>query len=288
MKVLTWDEFIQGGCGIPAPGRPGQPRGSPSLAATIGVFDGIHLGHRRLMDSVLARKPDMIAAVITFKDSPKKILHPQNFKGDIFSLERKIQVFDRAGFDLCVLIDFSRNFGTLSGAEFLGFLAAAQVKFLCIGPNFRCGHKMDTNAQMLVKVCAGLGVEATIAEPVLYNGHPVSSSRIRNAILEGRMGEATDMLGRPHDVDVVRFRDGSGRLRSMDCIMEAVPGSLLPPEGSYRIVVDPDGSSFLALARVDDGLIAVGDPDTGASLCEESLGEGETRRLAFLHVVSQE
>lgn len=288
MKVLTWDEFIHDGSCTSSSDNQEQQRGGQPLAATIGVFDGIHLGHRRLMDSVLARKPGMIATVITFKDSPKKILHPQNFKGDIFSLERKIQVFDRAGFDLCVLIDFSRNFGTLSGAEFLGFLAAAQVKFLCIGPNFRCGHKMDTNAQMLVKVCAGLGVEATIAEPVLYNGHPVSSSRIRNAILEGRMGEATDMLGRPHEVDVIRFRDGSSTIRSKDCIFEAVPGSLLPPEGSYRIVVDPDGSSFLALARVEDGCVAIGDPDTGSALCEESPGEGATRRLAFLHVVSQE
>lgn len=288
MKVQSWDEFIQAARAASGARRPASAANTPVLAATIGVFDGIHLGHRRLMESVLARKPGMLTTVITFKDSPKKILHPQSFKGDIFSLERKIEVFERAGFDLCVLIDFSRNFGTLSGAEFLGFLAAAQVKFLCIGPNFRCGYKMDTNAQMLVKVCAGLGVEAEIAEPVLYNGHPVSSSRIRNAILEGRMGEATDMLGRPHDVEMIQSRRESLNAIPRACILEAVPGTLLPPAGNYKIVVDPDGRSFLAFAKVDDGHVVIDNPDTGASLCEEGMGEGALHRLAFLHVVSQE
>ncbi|MDP2790884.1 MAG: FAD synthetase family protein [Rectinemataceae bacterium] len=249
MNILSWSDFIAS--------REYEP-----LAVMIGVFDGVHRGHQRLMDAVLAKRPTMKAAVVTFRDNPKKFLHPQTFKGSLFSLDQKIDSFAQAGFDACVLIDFSQNFGTLSGADFLSLLADAGVKYVCIGPNFRCGYKMDTNAQALAGICSKLGMEARIVEPVMYGGHPVSSSRIRNAVLEGRLPEAAEMLGKPHTVEM----DG------IDTVM--------PPDGCYDVILDPDAEMTRtgSLARVEAGKILV----------EEALEHRAARRVAIVNVVSQE
>ncbi|PKL06247.1 MAG: riboflavin biosynthesis protein RibF [Spirochaetae bacterium HGW-Spirochaetae-9] len=248
MNILAWSDFIAS--------REYEP-----LAVMIGVFDGVHRGHQSLMDAVLAKRPAMKTAVVTFMENPKKILHPQTFRGSLFNLDQKIDSFAEAGFDACVLIDFSQNFGTLSGADFLSLLADAGVRYVCIGPNFRCGYKMDTNAQALAAVCGKLGIEARIVEPVMYGGHPVSSSRIRNAVLEGRLAEAAVMLGRPHTVEV----DGTD--------------TALPPDGCYAVIVDPEegGSNLRTSARIEAGKIFV-----------EALENRAARRVAIVDTLSQE
>ncbi|MCX7026821.1 MAG: hypothetical protein NT061_04875, partial [Spirochaetes bacterium] len=172
----------------------------------------------------------------------------------------------------CILIDFSGNFGTLSGASFLVKLEAAGVGFISIGPNFRCGHKMDTNAQRLVELAAPLGMEVVIVEPLLYAGHPVSSSRIRNAILEGRLGEAAAMLGRPYVLEL-----GTG-WTSMGGFWKAEPAglALLPPEGTYRVVLEGRADRISCEGTVIGGSVILG---------SDPLGLG---RLAFLELVSRE
>jgi len=261
MRIMNWADFI-------------ATRDYAPLSVTIGVFDGVHRGHQRLMDRVLSRRPAMKAAVITFRDNPKKILRPQSFKGSIFMLDQKIDAFEAAGFDVCVLIDFSQNFGTLSGAEFLSLLANAGVKFVCVGPNFRCGHKMDTNAQALAEICGKLGVEARIEDPVLSGGHPVSSSRIRNAILEGRIAEAAEMLGRPYVVEIGKIES----LSSGGFSLQAAEDALLPPAGAYEVVLDPStGNESRKNVRVEGGtIIAASGEARGA------------KRVAIMNVVSQE
>jgi riboflavin kinase/FMN adenylyltransferase len=260
MKILGWDDFI-------------ASRELEPLSVTIGVFDGVHRGHQKLMHTVLARRPTKKSAVITFRENPKKILHPQAFKGSIFNLGQKIEVFGAMGFDACVLIDFSQNFATLSGAEFLSLLANAGGKFVCVGPNFRCGHKMDTNAQSLAEICRGLDMEAEIMEPVLHAGHPVSSSRIRNAILEGNLGEAAEMLGRPHTVEL----DGAAEDVKDGIAMKPATDSLLPPAGIYRVVIDPGIGNERVIARIGDGLIVA-----------EAVENRAAKRIAIINLVSQE
>jgi len=90
MTILSWAEFI-------------ATRELAPLSVTIGVFDGVHLGHMRLLDTVLSKSPSMKSSVITFKDNPKKVLHPQSFKGSIFSMEQKLDVFAGDG-EACAAI----------------------------------------------------------------------------------------------------------------------------------------------------------------------------------------
>lgn len=269
MRILSWEAFV-------------RRQESNPVAVSVGVFDGVHRGHRLLFRLVAGKKPEMESAVITFMENPKKLLRPGTFKCSIFSLERKLEAFDAEGLDTCVLIDFSTDFGTLSGADFLGLLAKANVRFLTVGPNFKCGHKMDTNSAALVEICGRLGIEALVADPVVYAGHPISSTRIRNAILEGRLSEAADMLGRSCELEVevpsaAGPALGSPKDRSQGgCILLPRPGVLLPPDGSYRIGLNP-GQTEECDALLEGGFIRLNQPSSCVS-----------GRVTIMNSVSQE
>lgn len=273
MKVLDWDDFVASSDLAP-------------LSVTIGVFDGVHRGHQKLIETVLSKRPAMRCAVITFRENPKKLLHPHTFRGNIFTLDQKIEAFSAADLDACVLIDFSRNFGKLSGAEFISLLARAGVKFVCVGSNFRCGHKMDTNAQTLVDLCGALGIEARIVESVLQSGHPVSSSRIRNDVLEGRLAEAAEMLGKPHVVGIAASERAGGSLAALVPVADAV----LPPEGRYIVGLSPDVglSPNVGFDSETAGMRVASARIGGGRIILDRLDPGNVGRVAIINVVSQE
>ena len=191
-----------------------DPR-SPSLAVTVGVFDGVHIGHQALIqricvpDSSLLSSPrspipdprSPLSVVVTFRQNPLKVLHPDSYTGDICTLEEKLHMFEDLGVQLTVLIDFSRNFSKISGREFINLLLGSRpVKLIAIGRDFRCGHHLDIGAGEIQKLARERGIEAWVAEPVMDSGQPVSSSRIRQALAAGQTAEAERLLGRNNNV----------------------------------------------------------------------------------------
>jgi len=179
---------------------------SLSLALTIGVFDGVHLGHQALIRRICSPTTSsfLIPTVVTFKQNPLKILRPGSFAGDIYPLEKKIAVFEELGVRLTVLIDFSGDFCKMSGGGFIDLLLGSPagcrpVKLIALGRDFRCGHGLDTGVEEIRDLAAAKGVETWVAEPVMDNGRPVSSSRIREALAAGRIAEAERLMGRPVD-----------------------------------------------------------------------------------------
>ena len=176
--------------------------GIPS-AMTIGVFDGVHLGHQALIERIVARGPN--PTVITFRDNPKKFLFPGKYDKDIFSLEQKLAAFDSLGVCQVVLIDFSENFCKMSGREFFDILAEkGGMVYLAIGDDFRCGFRQKTDADSVRKMNEKRGVPTEIVSPVTLpetlGGGPISSSRLRSAILLGDFKLAALMMGRSFDI----------------------------------------------------------------------------------------
>jgi len=182
MRVISWDEY--------AGGPPLEP-----LAVTIGVFDGVHLGHQALIRRICAEP--YIPTVVTFRHNPLKILRPQAFGGDILNTDQKHRVLEGMGVRLTVLIDFTEKFSKMSGRGFIDLLLGNQpVKLVVLGRNFRCGYGLDTGAEEIRSFAEARGVAAWIADPVMDHGQPVSSSRIRQALAAGNTGEAERLLGR--------------------------------------------------------------------------------------------
>jgi len=184
MRVISWEEYISS-FSVPSP-----------LALTIGVFDGVHKGHQSLIQRIC--DSPYTPAVVTFRKNPLYTLKPDAFAGDIINLEQKLSFLEALGVQLTVLIDFSPKFSKISGRDFIDLLLKSQaVKLIALGRNFRCGHRLDTGAEEIQSLAGARGLEVWIAPPVMDEGQPVSSSRIRQALAAGRRAEAERLLGRP-------------------------------------------------------------------------------------------
>ena len=221
MRIITWGAFTDASFRM--------ERGS---AASIGVFDGVHLGHRSLLARIVSQKDRLIPMVMTFTANPKAARRYRDYAGDILSLDQKLQAFREAGVELVVLIDFSEDFGKLGGKEFVGLLRdRGKLRYLAVGSDFRCGHRLDTGVSELRSMNEAAGVEMEVVEPVVAGGLPVSSSRIRALIAAGNLVEASALLGRNFEMDL----DGSpltpGPERNLFDVRSV--GRITPPDGRY-------------------------------------------------------
>jgi len=213
MRVISWEDYV--GVRHSRIGELGVGSREDSLALTIGVFDGVHRGHQSLIQRICsASTPDphsppiphssfltshssLLPTVVTFKQNPQKVLKPDAFPGDIMNLDQKLGILADLGVQLTVLIDFSEEFSKINGRAFIDLLLGRPVKLIALGRNFRCGYRLDTGAEQIRSLAEALGTEVWIAPPVMDEGQPVSSSRIRQALAAGRQTEAERLLGRP-------------------------------------------------------------------------------------------
>jgi len=202
---------------------------------TIGVFDGLHLGHRELIERITRRGPN--PTVLTFRENPKKIVSPETHEGDIFTLKQKLAAFERLGVHRLVLIDFSENFSKLSGKEFFDLLETrGKMVFLAIGCNFRCGYQQDTDADSAREMNERKGIPTVVVPPVQANAGVVSSSRIRFAISSGDLVLAAALMGRNVELDISDIAPVFGQsvvydLRSVNRI--------IPAFGRYAVRIHP-------------------------------------------------
>ena len=207
---------------------------------TIGVFDGVHLGHRALIDRVVAS--DGMPVVVTFQRHPTELLLHDDIPGFIMSLRQKRAILTNLGIEVAVLIDFTESFQSMSGLTFLETLEASfQLRRIVVGHDFRCGYRLDTDVRTITQRYAGRDVEVIAVDPVVAGPQPVSSSRIRGLILRGELEEAAQLLGRPYALDTADEtieRDG-GWLYIVKDDRGLFPESrqLLPPPGSYRATI---------------------------------------------------
>jgi riboflavin kinase/FMN adenylyltransferase len=185
MQVVEWRQFLEDGL----------PCGKKLSSVTIGVFDGVHLGHRSLIEKVVSYNPDYAPVVITFRQNHKEKKHAQT---DIQTFRQKTLVFESLGVKITLVIDFTESFRRMSGIEFLEtLLNCCNIGFFAVGSNFRCGYGLDTDAAAIQKFFSGKNIPVEIVPEVMEGGLPISSSRIRSAIASGDFSLAEKMLGRP-------------------------------------------------------------------------------------------
>ncbi|MDR0997741.1 MAG: FAD synthetase family protein [Treponema sp.] len=249
MRVLDWEDFL---------GREGGPERPGALS--IGVFDGVHRGHQRLIEKIVLQGSEnkLIPTVISFRQNPRRVLAPASWPGDIYSLRQKLAIFESLGVEEAVLIDFSGNFSKMSGKDFVDLLKKRRkIGYLAVGANFRCGYRQDTGADRLGELVSPWGLEFKAVPPVMAGDHPVSSSRIRRAIGEGNMGLASELLGRPFTMDLegVPFSKNGGR-GSWD-IRAAL--RVVPLPGQYPVLLrqGASGGKIQTEVSVDRGRLFI-------------------------------
>jgi len=197
MQVIDWARFLESGL----------PLGEKLSSMTVGVFDGVHLGHRLLIERVVSHNlPDHCQAapglgVVRRDYAPVVITFRQNHKteetGSLQTFHQKIEVLESLGVKITLAIDFTETFRRMSGIEFLEILLKhGNIGFFAVGSSFRCGYQLDTDAAAIQNFFAARGIPAEIVPEVMEGGLPISSSRIRSAIAGGDLSLAEKMLGR--------------------------------------------------------------------------------------------
>ncbi|MCL1817788.1 MAG: FAD synthetase family protein [Spirochaetaceae bacterium] len=249
MKIVSWEEFL----------RRGQGKNSPA-ALTIGVFDGVHAGHRRLLEAVrdFARgaSVETEALAITFRENPKKILHPETYPGDILGFQDKLKKLEDAGMDAAVIIDFSAEFSKLKGADFMSLMCGGcDPRFLAIGEDFHFGCRMDTDARKTKAFLEPRGVRVAILPSVYHQGARISSTRIRGFIEDGNFPAAAAMLGHPYRLTV----SGTGGARRCEL------SQVVPRAGSFPALFEGTGGAREGTLKAEaDGIFWHYDGDVEA------------------------
>jgi riboflavin kinase/FMN adenylyltransferase len=182
----------------------GLPKRSPAakpLALAIGVFDGVHLGHQAILKAAIqqARRLRGTAAALTFDGPPERLLAPDYSPPLLASQGEKLERLAALGMDEAYVVRFTRSFAAQAAEDFVrrSLSDRLKAKAVLVGPDFVFGRQARGDFALLKSLGAELGFEARAVRPVMLGGRPVSSTRIRSAVQDGRMAEAARLLGRP-------------------------------------------------------------------------------------------
>ena len=207
-------------------------------AVAIGNFDGVHLGHRALFDAArrLAQVHQGPCCALTFEPHPARLLAPEYAPKLICSLERKRELLASAGVDDLVEQPFDRAFMSLSPDGFVDQLIATGVGAVVVGHDFTYGQGRSGTVESLRRALEERGVKLHVVPPVSVNGLVVSSTKIREFILAGRVEAANMLLGRPFDLDGEVIRGaGRGRKLGWPTANLRTPDELHPAVGVYAV-----------------------------------------------------
>jgi riboflavin kinase/FMN adenylyltransferase len=172
---------------------------------TLGVFDGLHLGHQLIMQTVVerARAVGAVPTVITFEPHPRAVLHPESAPPLLQTFDQKIEALGVLGIEQTIVIHFDESFAQIRAEDFLSDVVVDRLhaKEIYLGRGFAFGHNREGNIELLRQVSDRLGFRADEVPEVRLRGRRVSSSRIRELLQEGQVNLARRMLGRPYGVE---------------------------------------------------------------------------------------
>lgn len=222
--------------------------------ATLGVFDGVHVGHRFVIRECLTLASERAGevAVITFVHHPRAVIAGKSPKL-ITSIEHRLRLFEELGVHHCIALEFDEKLRSISAADFARrtFVDILGAEVVVIGHNCRFGRDREGGADFLLERADEFPFETRHAAEVRIGDEIMSSSRIREAILEGDLERASLMLGRPFAVfGTVIHGDARGRTIGFPTANLDLHHELRPPRGVYGVRVEVDGKAWFGLANI--------------------------------------
>ncbi len=225
---------------------------SPKPAAvTIGNFDGVHLGHQKILRDTreLAARTEALAVVLTFYPHPARILRPAQAPLLLMTLEQRLAAIERMGLDAALVLPFDEKLAKVSAEDFVRHFLIETLKACAVvtGNNFRFGREQQGDAKLLAR----MGLDVHPAPPVEVDGIAVSSSAIRLAVAEGRMEDAARMLGRPFSLaGEIVAGTGQGRKLVVPTLNLRTQQELLPKLGVYATETIVGGEAYRSATNV--------------------------------------
>ena len=224
------------------------------LHLALGVFDGVHLGHRGVIARVVdaAKREGGLAGVVTFFPHPIKVLAPGKApRALLATLDHKAHLLAELGVKVLLAIPFDAAFAEVEAEDFLNQLCKGQVRTIAVGDDWRFGKARKGDVALLKNVSESQGFRLEAVPPVMADGERISSTRIRQAIRDGRLDAAAEMLGKPYSVEgpVVEGRKLARQL-GFPTANVAIGEVQLPPDGVWRVEVCCEDGTFQGVANL--------------------------------------
>ena len=218
-------------------------------ALAIGVFDGVHAGHRHLLQTMRQRATEqgLLSGVITFTPHPQSVLQPQNQLPWLNSLDDRVKALQELGIAMVAVLTFTPAVSRLSAREFISLIRQhLKMRGLMVGPDFTLGQGQEGDVSMLRCLGEELGFTVEVVPPYMIDDQVVSSTLIRRALTEGDMTRVERLMGRRfHLRGKVIGSDRRGRLLGYPTAnLQLMPQQALPGNGIYATLARVDGRQY--------------------------------------------
>ena len=205
---------------------------------TVGNFDGVHLGHQKILSGVNQRAcaNDLESAVLTFYPHPTRVLRPDAAPPLLMTLEQRLAAFDAMGINAAMVLQFDAELAKVSAEDFarIFLVDTLRAKTVLVGENFRFGNRQGGDVKLLQEIGARSDFEVHIVPPVIENGVIVSSTAVRQALRDGRVEDIEPLLGRPFSLKgEIRPGTGQGRKLIVPTLNLSTDQETLPKNGVY-------------------------------------------------------
>jgi riboflavin kinase / FMN adenylyltransferase len=223
---------------------------------TVGVFDGVHRAHQRLINRMVeaAHSTGNAAAAITFTPHPAVVLSSEPLPL-LTSVEERIELLAALGLDTLVIFPFTEATARIPATDFAErLLRHLRLAELWIGPDFAFGHRREGDIPFLRRLGAERGFSVHVVEALMWNGKAIRSSRVREALKTGDIPEATGCLGRPYRLSgvVIQGREVGRSMGIPTANLSIPPDRLIPAKGVYACLAHTEqpGQSYPAVVNV--------------------------------------
>lgn len=223
---------------------------------TMGNFDGVHIGHQKILRQVAERAGKLggTAVAITFDPHPVNIVAPERGLKTLTEFDEKARLMGLYGIDAVLCIRFDREFAATDAEDFIKDVIVRKIgaKEVVVGHNYAFGKGKRGTTTLLRKRGAGCGFGFHVVRNVVFGGDVVSSSRIRSLLGRGRVSDASCLLGRPYMIKgtVIKGAGRGGRLLNTPTANIMHREELLPKDGVYAVKAGIDGDIFNAVANI--------------------------------------
>lgn len=226
------------------------------LALSLGMFDGVHLGHLSIINTLnkIAKKEHLESAILSFWPHPRKFLNPDDDVKMLNTLEEKLELLEKSGIQNIFLKTFDEEFRNLSGADFCEKILVEKlnVKHIIIGYDHTFGKNKSGDFNLLKALSGDLGFKVDQLEAVKSNQLNISSTKIRQALSEGKIKEANQMLGYNYPLTgkVIHGKKLGRTIGYPTANIEVPINKLLPKSGAYVVEVYIDNQFYKGMLSV--------------------------------------
>lgn len=258
------------------------------LCATIGNFDGVHLGHKRLIEQARqsAAEKNLDFAVLTFWPHPREVLGPPEIHTSLSGRECRRKLLERLGTPILIELPFTPHFASITARCFIeDYLVPAGLKHLVVGYDFNFGHNREGTIDVLEELAKENSFTVEQVAPVQAGAQTVSSSHLRRLLANGEVSEAAKLLGRFYTLEgVVEHGDARGRQLGFPTANLGDISTLLPASGVYATMAHFGGQTFRAITNIGTNPTFNGQRKTVETFLLDASGDfyGQAMSLEFI------